>query len=436
MRNKCLLIIISFLLGSSVLSADEPANVLLLSLRDALTLARQRHAEIIMADERVEAALARLGQSAAGILPHFSGFVAGSRQTRDLRGQGIALPGDPHVGPFNAFDARVKMTQAIFDPGAVARLNAASKGKELSFAERTKVEEDVLALVATLYLNASQAVEELKARRVTLQSDEHALKTLVTRFREGTASAIELDSARNRYEESHLKWAQAESEEVRTRLDLCAALDLPMDGKIEFVSQDLAVDWDQEEFLSLEDHPDIVKAQQDLDWKIAQRGAERSEWLPRVSALADYGKSGQSPDESSRTYSVGLQATIPIWEGGLRENLIKEATSRVNESQLRLEDAQRQTRARVLTAFETIKEAQAFIRLANAQMQAADRQAKLAANKLGTGQGSRQDVLDSLAVQASARADEARALAAYQSAQVNLAHALGRMEELLETQRP
>lgn len=436
MRKRSLCIFIGFLLCSSVVSADEPANTLQLSLRDALILARERHAEIILADERVEAAIARLGQSASGILPHFSGSLAGSRQTRDLRGQGISLPGDPHVGPFNAFDARVKMTQAIFDPGALARLNAASKGKELSLAEQTKVEEDVLALVATLYLNAGQAVEESEARRVALQSDEHALKTFQTRLREGTASQTELDDAQTRYEQSFWQWTQAASDELRARLDLCAALDLPMEEEIDFVSQDLTVDWDQEDLLSLEDHPDIAKAQQDLDWKIAQRGAERAEWLPRVSALADYGKSGESPDGSSSTYTVGLQATVPLWEGGLRENLIKEATSRVNESQARLEDVERQTRARVLSAFETIKEAKAFIRLANTHMQAADRQARLAANKMGSGQGSQQDVLDSLAVQASARANEAQALATYQSAQVNLAHALGRMDELIETQRP
>lgn len=436
MRNKILLIVICFLLGSSVLSADEPGKVMRLSLYDALTIASERHAEIIMADERVGAALARLGQSAAGILPHFSGSLTGSRQTRDLRGQGITLGGDPHVGPFNAFDARVKMTQAIFDPGAVARLNAASKGKELSFAERTKIGEDVLALVATLYLNASQAVEELEARRLALQSDEHALKTFETRFRQGTASEVELDEANNRYQHSNWQWTRAVSEEARARLELCAALGLSMEEKIEFVSSDLAMDWEQEEFLSLEDHPDIAMAQQDLDWKIAQRGAERSEWLPRVSAMADYGKSGESPDESSNTYAVGLQATIPIWEGGIRENLIKEATSRVNESQAKLEDVERQTKARVLVAFETIKEARVYIRQANAQMQVADRQAKLASNKLESGQGSQQDLLEALALQASARANEAQALATYQSAQVNLAHALGRMEEILETQRP
>jgi outer membrane protein len=411
----------------------EGETVMTLSLRDALVMARERHADIIMADERVQQAAARMGQSQSGLFPQVHGVVSGSRQSRDLRGQGIALPGDPHIGPFNAFDARIKMTQAIFDPAAVARLDAASKGRQLSLAEQRKVDQDVLALVATLYINARQSAERLKAQGVILQSEESLWKTVQTKLRQGTATLLEADQAKSRYSRNYFIWRQMSSEETQARLDLYAALDLPFDQKIAYSNEDISFQWDEQKPDSLNDHPDVKLADQNVRLKTAERGLERAQWLPQVSGIADYGKAGEGLDESSNTYTVGLQASIPIWEGGNREKRIKEASSRVRESEVNLDAIKRETKARVLAAIETMKQAEAFKDQAKDQIKAAEVQENLAYKKFEMGNGSKNDIYDGQAAKASAEANEADALAAYQSAQVNLAHALGRIDDLLET---
>lgn len=436
MTRMAAIFLMCVLMPALAFTAEEPVAALKLGLRDALVMARERHADIIMADERVQQAVARLGQARSGLLPQLRGVVSGSRQSRDLRGQGIALPGDPHVGPFNAFDARIKMTQAIFDPAAIVRLDAASKGKQLSQAEQRKVEEDVLALVATLYINARQSSEHLKAQDVVLESEKQLLKTVEAKLQQGTATQLEAEQAKSRYSQNYFLWQQASTEEAQARLDLCAALDLPLDQKFEYSDEDVAVGWDEGDPDILNDHPDVKMADKDLSLKVAQRGLERAEWLPQISALADYGRSGEGLDESSNTYTVGLQASIPIWEGGNREKRIEEASSRIKESRVSLDAVKRETRARVLAAVETMKQAEAFTAQAKDQADAAEREAALASKKFELGNGSQNDVYDGLAARASARANQADALAAYQSAQVNLAHAMGRLEELLVTSKP
>lgn len=412
------------------IAADDAQTATTLSLKDALEITRERHADIIMADERVQQAVARLGQARSSLLPQLHGAVSGSRQSRDLRGQGIALPGDPHIGPFNAFDARIKMTQAIFDPAAVARLNAASEGEQLSLAEQRKVDEDVLALVATLYINARQSSALLRAQSVVFTSEESLLKTVQTKFNQGTATLLEVKQAKSRYSRFLVAWRQAMSEEAQARLDLCAALDLPMDQKIIYSDEDITFPFDVHNSESLSDHPDVELADQDVRLKVAQRGIERAERLPQLSGLADYGRSGEGLDESSNTYTIGLQASIPIWEGGNREKSIKEASSRVRESEANLDAVKRETRARVLVAIETMKQAEAYKDQAKEQIKAVEVQANLAQKKFEMGSGSKNDIDDGLAAKASAEANQADALAAYQSAQVNLAHAMGRIEEL------
>lgn len=413
-----------------VFAGQVPSNTIHLSLRDALAMARERHADIIMADERVQQALARLGQARSGILPQLHGVVSGSRQSRDLRGQGISLPGDPHIGPFNAFDARIKLTQAIFDPAVVGRLDAASEGKQLSLAEQSKVDEDVLALVSTLFINARQSSEHLKAREAVLNSDLQFFNTSDAKFKQGTASAFDFERAKSRYAESLFFLSQARTQETQARLELCAALDLSMDQEIQYINEDLVIRFSQEDFKFLDQHPDINVARKDVKLKIAERGLERSQWLPQISALADYGKGGESPDGSSNTYTVGLQATVPIWEGGNRENRIKEATSRMKESQVNLEEVKRETKARLLTAVETFKQAESFMAEVDAEFSVTWREAQLAAKKYEIGNGSRLDVIEGQASMAVAHSQQADALATYQLAQVNLAHAMGRMQEL------
>ncbi len=402
-----------------------------LGIYDALNMAQNRQADILMSQERVQQALARLGQASSGLLPQVKGVLAGSRQSRDLRGQGIELPGDPHIGPFNALDARIKMTQAIFDPSAVSRLNEASKGRQLSVAENRKLKEDVLALVATLYINARQAEKDLKAQHAVLTSDRQYLRSVQVQYRQGTASAFTLDQAKNRQAQSYLGWRQASLQEVQARAELCAALDISFEQPIEYISDELDVPLPVDDKIDFQKHPDIDAAQMNVQLKTAQRGLERSGRLPQIVALADYGKSGESFDESSNTYTVGLQATIPIWEGGLRKERVKETESRLKESQIQLEKIKRETQARWMTALETIQQAQAFKNQADIQLRLAERQLLLSYKKFKMGNGSRLELLQSWSAKMQAHALQADSVSAYQSAQVNLAHAMGMLQELV-----
>src|SRR5579872_2911130 len=77
-------------------------TALALSFEEALRLAAERPANIVMAHERVQQAVARLGQTEANLLPQVTASASQSRQTRNLAAQGLNIPGlDPRLGPFN-----------------------------------------------------------------------------------------------------------------------------------------------------------------------------------------------------------------------------------------------------------------------------------------------------------------------------------------------
>lgn len=422
--------VLGIISGTLTAYAAQHSTVVRLSIRDVFKIAQERHADILMADERVQQALARAGQATAGLLPHVSGVLSGARQTRDLRGQGISLPGDPHIGPFNSFDARMRMTQALLDPSAISRLEQATQGKQLSIAESRKVRNDVLALAAMLFINARQSNEDFKAQRADLAFVYQNYRTAKTSFEQGIISASDWEQAEVNLARSYAQYRQVKSQAIRDRLELCAALDLPLDATIEYLSDGIGVNVEQSPEKNLARHPDVQVAQGLVTLNIAGRKVERSQQLPQISAMADYGRAGEGLDESSNTYAIGLQVSVPFWEGGLRKSKIKEAESQLKESRLELERTKRSNHARLLESVETMQQAKAFQVQAQLQSKSQQRQLKIAVQRYKNGSGSLLDVYERWAEKSASIAQEKDALAAYQLAQINVAHAMGLLEEI------
>src|SRR5262245_33239041 len=164
-----------------------------LSLGEALRIAQERHVEVVVAEERVKQAISRISQARSGLLPQLSATASQNRQTRNLIAVGIEIPGvNPLVGPFNSFDARLGLTQAIFDGAALERLRSARVGKALSLAEAEKTKQDVLALVATLYLEAKRAQESVSLTQSLLKQSEERLRLARSRLQLDLGTSFEV----------------------------------------------------------------------------------------------------------------------------------------------------------------------------------------------------------------------------------------------------
>src|SRR5256886_14249698 len=89
---------------------------------------------------RTDAASARVRQARSGLLPNLS--LLGSWANRDFnsKAQGISFPGVPTViGPFNAYDGRLRLTQTLFDFANLGRVSAAKSQSSAAGADRSAV---------------------------------------------------------------------------------------------------------------------------------------------------------------------------------------------------------------------------------------------------------------------------------------------------------
>lgn len=405
-----------------------------------MEMARERHIQAIVAEERVQQALERISQARAPLLPGLQGTASQYRRTVNLEALGIGfnVPGfDTFVGPFNTFDARISLTQTLFDAGVLSRLKAAHLGQRLSEADWRKARQDAMALVAKLFIDAKRAQERIPWVKAQFSRDVAERQVAQQGQGLGLQSELEKIQAGAVEEQSRAQVTSAETEAVERRLDLAAALGLPQDQAIDFVMEDkietLPVPKVDEIPSLVAAHPEVESAERLVRQREQDRKTEVAAFYPKLMGNADFGASGDNPADSDATYNFGGQLTIPIYAGGLRKARVREAASRVQESEAQLEDTRRRQEAKAGSALAALTQAKQLWKAAGVNLNLTERQVNIAQLRYGSGLGSKLELVQAQAGRASALDVRSETLATYYQARVNLAHATGTLETWLQS---
>jgi outer membrane protein TolC len=416
--------------------ADSSEGYFRLSLLDALQKAASINLQVMMANARLGQAIAQIQEAQADLMPHIEGVVSGSRQTTDLRAEGLQFPNiPPHIGPYNNFDARGRVSIALLDPSAFERFQAAKKGANLSQAELEKTKEDVLALVASLFVDAQRKQQTVGLLQTLLEKDQMAYDLSEENLAQGTGTELYANRLKAELDETQYVFSQAKLQAEDAVLDLKAALQLPLGDPLVFV--------DDKQFLKkLEEAPDVnfnnvtnadmVMAASELEARKADQKAAYADFLPKISGTADYGRLGESPGHGSNTYAVGLQATVPIWEGGAQQADLKETKEKIKEAQENLLDASQQEEVNTDKAHMAIVETEDLIKAKLQKLHTFQKNLRIALHAQEIGSGSVFEVMQAKADLASAEDEYNESQAAWVLAHVDLLHAQGRLRELVK----
>ena len=427
-----------FLLVSFQVRALESGAQRVLTFREALRTAAEKSPTAVMADERVQEALERLNQARSYLFPKITGDVSETRRTENLQTLGFkpAADGPSVVGPFNAFDARVKLTQILFDPATVRRLEAVRAGKELSAAEAKKAKQDVLALVGALYIETRRDIEAVKFAKTALCYAEEKARLADEHFKLGTGSETDLQEAKSELAANRYLVRAAESAETAKRLDLKAALGLSPGDSLKLAGEDPIfqnrLPNTQDIPAAVQSHPEVKVAEENFKGQKAQELVERAGYLPKISGAADYGSSGSQPGRGEATYDLGLELSWPIFEAGEQQAKVAEAESKTRQAKTNFNEVKIQKEAKALEAKDSLKDARLFLVAQGDRRLWKKKELELAKARFQNGTASVLDVIRVSRDAAEAENDAAEASALYRMAQINLAHALGHMEKFLE----
>ena len=428
------------LAGAAHAQAAEPLR---LSFGDAVSRAAGGAPAVTLAGLRSDEARARIRQTRAPLLPDLtaSGYWASQTLNPQAFGFKLNIPGfgfPKLFGPFDLYDARLHLTQTVFDYADVVRVRAARSQLTTSESDSGLATESAAQLAALSYLRGTRAAAVVAAR---LADSALAAELVVLAQAQKDAevgTAIDVTRAQTELVVARGALVVARNEAERARIDLVRSLGLPSDTPVE-LSDTLtatlpAVDLpDTREALvtlALSRRPDLHA--EEARGLAASRTASAiaAERLPRLDLSANYGGNGLAPTNLIATRFIALQVTVPILDGFRREGREAEQQAVVQESSVRSADLRRQIAADVDAARLDLGSAAEQQAIAAERLRLAQAELDEARERFKAGVAGNIEVIDAQSSLVRARDTDIDARFAAAVARVALARAVGSTRQL------
>jgi outer membrane protein len=407
-----------------------------LSLADAIDLAMQNNLATLLARERKLEARGIEQESLAGLLPNVSAAAYQANLTVNLAALGFqpgTFPGinSPFIGPFNNFDARLRLQQTIFSLSAVRTYQAGRAGVHVAEMQEDLAREQVAIFTALTYLEVLRSDRALLAAQADADLAQALLVLAQDQRTAGIATGVDVTRAETRLAQQQVRLAQAQTALEEARLQFQRVVGLPLGSRLT-LSDPLR--FSNETLPALEsavaqaeqDRPEVRIAAAQVTLTDYKKRAARAELLPNVEFLGDYGVSGITPTNTDLpTRRAAVQLNVPIFNGGLTRGRIAVAASQERQSELELNSTRGQVEEDVRLAFATLRTTAEGVRAADKSVELAQRELEMARDRFRAGVADNLEVTTAQTALAEARAAQVTALAQYNATRLNLAAALG-----------
>ncbi|WP_347558117.1 TolC family protein [Robbsia sp. KACC 23696] len=183
-------------------------------------------------------------------------------------------------------------------------------------------------------------------------------------------------------------------------------------------------------------YPSIRAAQSQLDAAQAKVRQTRAEGLPKLQFVAEYSHNNQPTTlavgipqfpATGHEWYLGLQVTIPIFEGFVRNYQIREAHAQADYQHEVLREAQIKVASDVWSAYQTLQTATASLVSNEALIEISRKSYEVSGHRYEKGVGNILELLSGLQAYARARVSWIRAVNEWRSARLQLAAKIGRI---------
>ncbi len=423
-----------------------------LSLGGAARLAAVQSANSEEARYRIAQARGRLRQSQSALLPSLSALGSQNQRTFNTASFGISFPSvpgqpplfDPNgrvAGPVNIYDFRARAAATLLDLSARERVRASRTLVRAGNADAENQGQLAAATAAATYLRVQQAEAQLDNRVADSVLAAELLTIARQQLLAGTGVALDVTRAASQLALTRASLIGARNTRDRARLDLNRAVGVSLDQTLTLTDRLSALPVDSVGSLPDEAAAERTAAARRADIRVATEQAAaaqqaaraiRAERYPALQAFVDDGNTGLGFTRGRllNTYTYGVQVSVPIYNGGLREGREQEQRAAASELDVRARDLQTQTAVDVRGALLDLRSAREQVGAAGERLRLAAQEVTQARDRFRAGVAGNADVITASQSLTNARTGYVDALAAYQNARVSLARAEGTVVDL------
>ena len=378
-----------------------------ITLEQALELAKRNSNELQVAVLQLESSKAALKEAQAALLPtvSLSGNVTNSRSTNSTLAAKQAQRLNPNASDAEANTAFDSQAQLRYDLYTSGRRNAAIKEAEeqVRFQELDveRQSEEIRLSVATDYYALQQADENVRISRSAVENSQASLRDALALERAGVGTRFDVLRSQVNLANAQQDLTNALSQQIIARRRLAVRLNLSQSANISAADPvQLAGLWER----SLEDS--IVLAYQnrpELQQQLARRNISeqrRKQALaslrPQISLLASYDLLDVFNDNVnvSDGYSVGVRATLNLYDGGAARARAAQAKANMAVEETRFGQQRNEIRFQVEQAYSTQLANLQNVQTANAALEQAKESLRLARLRFQAGVGTQTDVIN------------------------------------------
>lgn len=425
-------------LGVSPFSGSTPGKlipgVLQLSLQEAIDRGLKQNLGLLLSDANTHSARGQRWEQLSALLPQVTAApsVAASKVNLAELGftslGGVAIP--PSVGPFSYFDARISVTQSLFDSKLINNTRAASQS--LKSAEYTfKDARDLVVLaVGYVYLQAIADQARIQTAEAQVETAKALYDQATDQVNAGTSPEIDGLRAKVELQTRQQQLIQAKNNFAIQKLTVGRVIGLDPAQEFEFTEnspdrpfEGIAV----EEALkrAYASRSDYLAAMTDVRAAEFSRKAAVAGYFPSLSFNADYGAGGGHPSTATQVFDVRGTLAIPIFQGNRVHADILQADARLQQARERLDNLRAQIDSDIRTALLNLQSSADLVNVARSNIDLAEETLVQSRDRFSAGVTDTVEVVQSQEAVASAHEQYISSLYSYNFAKISLARALG-----------
>lgn len=339
----------------------------------------------------------------------------------------------------NMFAGAIMVTQPVFMGGAIVALNKmADIGEEMAANSAENVRQSTLYSIDQAYWQVVSLRHKQKLAQGYLDLVKKLDDDVQKMIREGVATRSEGLSVSVKVNEAEMMLTKVNDGLVLSRMLLCQLCGLPMDEKVTLVEEEAPSILSQEdEAMSMDIpqgdgaiRPELRQLQNIVDLSRQQTNILKAANLPQVALTGGYAVTNPNmyngfEKKFSGVWNVGVMVRVPVWNWGDVAYKVRASKGATAIASLELEEVREKIALQVNQSTFRVNEANKNLALAQASIQKADENLRMANLGFSEGVISSTTVMEAQTAWLQAQSQKIDAEIDVKLSQVNLQKALG-----------